>query len=191
MNSPSFVSPSVLISSSYTGTALTTKSPRLFSTSPGRRVCFVPKCVENTVKIETAEEVVKTFWDITQEGTFTKALPLFTENAVYYDMLYNKPFIGKKAIEKHLQNMEKSLPKSLAFILDDVAAGSDKVGTRWHVETKNGRKLPFSRGASMYSFVFTDEGKPLIKEAWDFPETPLKTAGLVLPLLRFASKVLG
>lgn len=191
MNSPSFVSPNVLVPSSFSGTALTTTSPRIFSHSSSQRVRFVPKCVENTVRTETAEEVVQKFWDLTNEGSFTKTLPLFAEDAVYYDMLYSKPFKGKKVIEKHLRNMEKALPKSLCFILDDVAAGTDKVGTRWHVETRNGRNLPFSRGASIYSFIFTDEGKPLIKEAWDFPETPLKTAGLVLPVLRLASKILG
>lgn len=77
-------------------------------------------------------------------------------------------------------------------MLDDLAAGDASVGARWHVETKNGKQIPLSRGASMYKVEQAEDelGGMWITEAWDFVETPFKIAGLVLPLLRGAGIVL-
>lgn len=82
------------------------------------------------------------------------------------------------------------MPSGIVFILDDIAASADRVGTRWHAETADGRAVPFSRGASMYSISRSSDGNVSISEAWDFPETPLKFAGVFLPLLRVAFRVL-
>lgn len=139
----------------------------------------------------SSKEVVELFWQRIGDGRYTSTLELFGENAVYYDMLYDKPFEGKVAIGTHLANMESAMPKNvLNFVLDDVASSPNKVGARWHVETKQGKTIPFGRGASFYTLGTDDTGNLLFESAWDFPEYPLKVAGFILPLLRLASRFL-
>lgn len=88
--------------------------------------------------------------------------------------------------------MESAIPPGLVFVLDDLAPAETSVGARWHVETRGGKQLPFSRGASMYKVeMASDErGGVWITEAWDFVETPFKVAGVVLPVLRALSFLL-
>lgn len=85
------------------------------------------------------------------------------------------------------------MPRALVFVLDDLAPAQSSVGARWHAETPDGRHVPFTRGASMYKVEVADDdlGGVWITEAWDFPETPLKVAGVVLPVLKAASFLLN
>lgn len=137
-----------------------------------------------------AGELIAGFWAACSGGQFTRVLPLFAEDAVYNDTLYAAPFVGRGAIESHLRDMESAIPPGLVFVLDEMAPSPARVGARWHVETRKGSPVPFSRGASMYS-VENVNGTVLISEAWDFVETPFKVAGLVLPLVRAVSTVLN
>lgn len=138
----------------------------------------------------TAGEVVKKFWDLQRDGNFRATNYLFAPHAVYHDTLYNAPFEGYDAIDKHLSTMDGVLPPGIVFVLDDIAAAEKKVGARWHAETADGSNVPFSRGASMYTLEKDSEGGMWITEAWDFVETPFKVAGIVLPVFRFASAAL-
>lgn len=168
----------------------TRSSPSLYSKPRNHyihiRATLDPK---NRPSVHSAEDLIRTFWNLASTGQFTSTLYLFSEDAVYYDTLYPNPFQGKEAIAKHLHSMESAIPPGLTFVLDDVAAGSKTVGARWHVEAGGGKQIPFSRGASMYTII-EDAGQLRITEGWDFVETPFKVAGLVLPLLRVAASVL-
>lgn len=88
--------------------------------------------------------------------------------------------------------MEKTIPRNLVFILDDLAAGGENVGARWHVENENGKKVPFGRGLSMYKLRRDDvKGEVRIVEAWDFPEPFFKVAPLFLGVLRIVGRFWG
>lgn len=159
-----------------------------FPTACGEPIS-TPTSVKKDEECADSREIIELFWKRTNEGRFVSMVDLFTEDAVYYDTLYPSPFKGKAEITRHMRNMEEAMPvKRMNFILDDIAVSVDKVGARWHVESKTGSPIPFSRGASMYSLVRTESGI-LISEAWDFPETPIKAAGVILPLLRFVSGI--
>lgn len=141
----------------------------------------------------TAAAVIEKFWELARKGSFSAATNLFSPEAVYYDTLYPSPFEGRDAIAAHLVAMETAMPPpGLVFVLDDLAPATSRVGARWHAETPAGKAVPFTRGASMYSVIAADDdlGGMWITEAWDFPETPLKFAGVILPVLRAASQVL-
>lgn len=138
----------------------------------------------------TAGEVVKRFWNLQRDGNFRATNYLFAPHAVYHDTLYNTPFEGYDAVDKHLDTMDDVLPSGILFVLDDIAAAEEKVGARWHAETASGSNVPFSRGASMYTVEKDGQGGMWITEAWDFVETPFKVAGIVLPVFRFASAAL-
>lgn len=149
-------------------------------------------CVESQetqLQLRTSEGVVRRFWELARDGQFVSTLPHFSKDVVYYDVLYTQPFRGKKALEDHFMRMESVIPSSFVFVLDDIAAGTLKVGARWHVENQDGKRIPFTRGASMYTLV-EEDGHLVVSEAWDFPETPIKLPGIVLPLLGFAGAVL-
>lgn len=165
--------------------------------SSGGRICKarLQMCAVNarTDDATQARAVVERFWELTNVGDFTGTLDLFSGDAKYYDVLYpGPPFSGPDQILKHMENMQVALPaKKMRFVLDDIAAAPDRVGARWHVETLSGTLIPFGRGASMYSLKkCTSDGRLRISEAWDFPETPLKIAPLVLPVLRLVSTFL-
>ncbi|PXF49256.1 hypothetical protein BWQ96_00830 [Gracilariopsis chorda] len=162
---------------------------RLRRTETALRLRACAEGQETQLQLRTAEEVVRSFWELAGSGKIASTLPCFTKDVVYYDVLYTQPFRGKKSLEDHFKTMESVLPSDFVFVLDDVAADTLKVGTRWHVENQSGKTIPFTRGASMYTLV-EEEGHLLISEAWDFPETPLKLPGIVLPLLGLAGSVI-
>lgn len=154
--------------------------------------------------IDTAEDVVRVFWDFTKSGSFSDTVNLFTDDALYHDMLYASPFRGRKAILSHLKDMEAILATGVVLVLDDIVAGELTAAARWHAETPNGGRIPLSQGLSMYTLVHgdtkrsndnTDIGQAssglLISEAWDFVETPFKVASIILPVLRSASWILS
>lgn len=138
---------------------------------------------------QTAEDLITHFWSISSQGSFSDTLPLFIDSAVYHDTFYPAPFIGRTAIAGHLRTMQSVIPPGLTFVLDDLAPAEYRVGARWHVETRAGRPVPFSRGASMYSLV-EEHGELRISEVWDFIETPFKAPGLLLPVLSFVAWLL-
>lgn len=138
-----------------------------------------------------AEKLLIKFWQLTNEGRFLKASESLTDDAVYNDMLYAESFKGRRNIETLMRKMENYIPvDKLRFVLDDLAPSPNKVGARWHVELKNGKTLPFSRGCSMYTLKRADNDELEISEVWDFPETPLKAASVVLPLLKAVARFL-
>ena len=61
--------------------------------------------------------------------------------------------------------MEACLPGSFDFVVDDVAATTDKVGVAWHVEN-DGSPLAFTRGASFYAL----DGEGRIRTGHEIPE---------------------
>lgn len=144
-----------------------------------------------------AYAVIEQFWTSTATGRYRDTAGLFAADAVYYDTLYARPFEGIDVITGHLHNMETAIPASIRIVVDAIVADDVtlKAAARWHAETPAGKLIPFSRGASTYSLRKTvDEetgrARMQIEEAWDFPETPLKVAGIVLPVFRAASAVL-
>lgn len=145
-----------------------------------------------TSRPTTSKALVEEFWSLSNTGSFSSTSHLFSPSAVYVDTLYPSPFKGLPKISKHLVNMESAIPPGLVFVLDDLAPAENSVGARWHVETKSGKQLPLSRGASMYRVEPAGDGLGgmWITEAWDFVETPFKVAGLILPLLRAVGFVL-
>jgi hypothetical protein len=78
-----------------------------------------------------------------------KACSVFDENVEYDDTAFPAPFVGKVALDKHLNTCVKCFPSSMSFVVDDVIDGGDKLMVRWHAEN-NGEELPFTIGCSFY-----------------------------------------
>eukprot|EP00884_Botryococcus_braunii_P002637 jgi/Botrbrau1/12374/Bobra.0084s0002.2 len=105
----------------------------------------------------------------------------------YHDTIYEEPFVGKHAIRAYFTKVQNILGPSLLFVVDNITDGDTMaVGVKWHVETKNGVKLPNSRGVSFYEL--TSEGK--ILTARDCVEPSLKPGAATLQVLRLVTPLL-
>ena len=138
-----------------------------------------------------ARQHVEHFWRLTQEGQFSKTVPLFASDAVLNDALYPSPFSGITAIETHMLNMEKVFPVGkLQFILEDLSASADyKASARWRVETKR-TGFVLSSGISWYSMQEMKDGELVFSEVFDVPEPSFKIAPVILPFLGLIATVL-
>ncbi|KAG8468862.1 hypothetical protein KFE25_007380 [Diacronema lutheri] len=127
---------------------------------------------------------VRAYFDAWNRRAMVEAVDCASADVVYEDTLFAGKFVGRDALARHLDKCAAALPGSVRFVLDDVAASGELVGTRWHVELADGTPLPFARGASMYR---VRDG--LIVEGFDVPEPTLKTGALSLAVLSVASRV--
>ena len=131
---------------------------------------------------------VLAFFESWNERDMEKAVNLFSENVVYEDTVYPDVFNGREALRAHLLRVADALPSSFSFVVDDLSSGAADArayGVRWHVES-NGKALPFTRGASFYTF--DSDGK--IDSGFDLVEPSFKPGDATLALLSLASKVL-
>jgi hypothetical protein len=138
------------------------------------------------------DALVRELWARLGDGAFGAAAPLFRSDAVYHDTLYPAPFVGAHDVGVHLRAMERVfVGRGLRFVVDDLAAADRVAAVRWHVALRDGRHLPFGRGASTYRAA-RDESTGALRftEAWDFPEPTLKIAPLVLPVLGLVVRLL-
>ncbi|CAN8075090.1 unnamed protein product [Agarophyton chilense] len=165
-----------------------TPSRRKVFTAPHRRALRAELPKEPAAVVKT-EQLIRKFWSLTSTKKYSTVVSCFTDDAVYHDGSFPKPCIGKEAIMAHFSKFENVLPSSFLFVVDDIVAGADRAGARWHVETSEGTPLPFSRGLSMYNIVERN-GEFLISEAWEYSETPIKVPAITLPLLRLAGSLL-
>ena len=128
------------------------------------------------------------FYDAWNQKDITKAIEFFSDEVLFVDGQYDRPFRGKREVKNYLQECADSLP-GWRFIIDDHAEdlGGQKVALKWHVEDSSKIPLPFPTNG--LSFIKFDElGK--IVECTDMIEATVKTGTFQLPLLRAVSKIL-
>ena len=98
------------------------------------------------------------FYDAWNARNVDEAMNFFSENVVFYDAQYSRPFVGKVAVRKYIQECADSLP-GWSFVIDDYSEDTvrRKVGLKWHVSDSSNVPLPFpNRGVSF--LAFDDEG---------------------------------
>lgn len=85
------------------------------------------------------EEVVRRFWAIQDSGDYARLAPLFTDDALFTDIVYGS-FEGGEAIAAYLQRMKAEMPaRGITFELVD-AAGDDEVAwSQWWCHHPKGR----------------------------------------------------
>lgn len=97
---------------------------------------------------------------------------------------FPQKFLGKDALEKHLNVCAKAMPSTFSFIVDDKIDAGDNIMLRWHVES-NSEELPYTRGCSWYEI----EGDKIVKGT-DLKEPAVfKTGGIALFFESFLSKL--
>ena len=127
--------------------------------------------------------LMEKFYDGWNRRDIQASLQYAAEDIQYEDLLYSKPFSGKRALRKHLERVTKQLPSACKIVIDNqtVDPSNGNIGVVWHLEIENGQLLQaWSRGCSMYT---TDGTTGLITSGFDVTEPPLKADERGLDLL--------
>ncbi|KAL8166759.1 hypothetical protein V2J09_008258 [Rumex salicifolius] len=97
----------------------------------------------------SASEVVRQFYDGINRRDLPAVEGLIAENCVYEDLIFPRPFVGRKNIMAFFEKFIH-LSIDLQFAIDDISTeDSSAIGVKWHFEYK-GTPFPFSKGCSFY-----------------------------------------
>jgi len=97
-----------------------------------------------------AADMVQEFYGAINRREIASVGDLFADDCVYEDLVFPKPFVGRKAILEFFQKFVDSVGSELEFRVDDITTGDpNAAGVTWHLEW-NGKPFPFSKGCSFY-----------------------------------------
>ncbi|KAH8480369.1 hypothetical protein H0E87_030576 [Populus deltoides] len=123
--------------------AWATKTTIKASSSENQTVTVAPS-------VESASDVVRSFYEGINGHDLDSVEELIAENCVYEDLIFPRPFVGRKAILEFFNKFNDTVSKDLQFVIDDISnEDSFAVGVTWHLEWK-GKSFPFSKGCSFY-----------------------------------------
>ncbi|KAL0540898.1 hypothetical protein IC582_020921 [Cucumis melo] len=133
--------------------------------------------------LRSASHVVREFYDGVNRHDLASVEPLIAENCVYEDLVFSRPFVGRKDILLFFKKFNDSISKDLQFVIDDISTeDSSALGVLWHLEWK-GKEFPFSKGCSFYRLADVD-GKKQIIYARDSVEPAFKPGEMALTAIR-------
>ena len=86
----------------------------------------------------SAEETIRTFWEIQNAGDYTAVVPLFADHAVLEDPFFGR-FEGKEAIAGFMAKMvDEMSARETRFTVREIAGGGDVAWARWVAHTPRG-----------------------------------------------------
>lgn len=133
--------------------------------------------------MESASDVVRSFYEGINGHDLDSVEELIAENCVYEDLIFPRPFVGRKAILEFFNKFIDTVSKDLQFVIDDISnEDSFAVGVTWHLEWK-GKSFPFSKGCSFYRLDAVN-GKRQIIYGRDSVEPAVKPGEAALVAIR-------
>lgn len=133
--------------------------------------------------VESAAEVVRNFYGGINAHDVDSVQDLIADNCVYEDLVFPRPFVGRKEILEFFKKFTNSTTTDLQFVIDDLSTeDSSSVGVIWHLEWK-GKPFPFSKGCSFYRLEVID-GKRQITYGRDSVEPAIKPGDATLAAIR-------
>ncbi|KAJ9167404.1 hypothetical protein P3X46_022059 [Hevea brasiliensis] len=151
---------------SQTEIKVSSSSSSSSSSSDNQTVTFAPsptrKDDDDTDLPESASEIVRSFYKGINDRDLAAVEKLIAENCVYEDLIFPRPFIGRKDILEFFKKFNDSISKDLRFVIDDISAeDSLAVGVTWHLDWK-GKPFPFSKGCSFYRLEVKNSRRQII-----------------------------
>ncbi|KAK9200044.1 hypothetical protein WN944_015239 [Citrus x changshan-huyou] len=135
-------------------------------------------------------DVVRRFYDGINGRDLASVEELIADDCVYEDLIFPRPFVGRKATLDFFKKFSDSISSDLQFVIDDISAeDSSAVGVTWHLEWK-GKPFPFSKGCSFYKLEVVNGkrqityGRDIVEPAFKPGETALAAIGAVTWLLQ-------
>ena len=88
--------------------------------------------------MNSAKEIIETFWRIQDEGDYTKVVDLFAEDAVLVDPFFGT-FEGKAAIGEFMKKMNAEMgARQTSFVVREIDGGGDVAWAQWTAKTTAG-----------------------------------------------------
>ena len=88
--------------------------------------------------MNSAKEIIETFWRIQDEGDYTKVVDLFAEDAVLVDPFFGT-FEGKAAIGEFMKKMNAEMgARQTSFVVCEIDGGGDVAWAQWTAKTPAG-----------------------------------------------------
>ncbi|XP_057516851.1 uncharacterized protein LOC130798029 [Amaranthus tricolor] len=142
---------------------------------------------DNTLQSETqlisASEIVRNFYAGINCHDISAVEPLIADNCVYEDLIFPRPFVGRKSILEFFGKFIDYVSTDLQFVIDAISEeDSSAIGVTWHLEWK-GKPFPFSKGCSFYQ-VGVFNGMRQIVYARDSVEPAIKPGESALVAIR-------
>ncbi|XP_022717832.1 uncharacterized protein LOC111276354 [Durio zibethinus] len=161
-------------------TLMEVSSSSYSSSSPENQTALV---VLSESQDDDGAEVVRRFYAGINGHDLASVELLIAEKCVYEDLIFPRPFVGRKAILEFFKSFIDSISMDLQFAIDDISAeDSSAVGVTWHLEWK-GKAFPFSKGCSFYRLEML-EGKRQIIYGRDVVEPAIKPGEAALGAIR-------
>ena len=89
--------------------------------------------------MNSAKEIIETFWRIQDEGDYTKVVDLFAEDAVLVDPFFGT-FEGKTAIGEFMKKMNAEMgARQTSFVVREIDGGGDVAWAQWTAKTPGAR----------------------------------------------------
>ncbi|KAI3870776.1 hypothetical protein MKX03_006760 [Papaver bracteatum] len=134
----------------------------LSSSASSQNSTTVQKIEEEKGSIAPAADIVRKFYDGINRHDLASVEGLIAENCVYEDLIFPRPFVGRKAILEFFKKFTDSISKDLQFVIDDISnEDSLAVGVTWHLAWQ-GKPFPFSKGCSFYRLEVVNGKKQII-----------------------------
>ncbi|KAK4391315.1 hypothetical protein Sango_2194800 [Sesamum angolense] len=137
----------------------------------------------SAVELESASNVVRKFYDGINRRDLASVEDLVSLNCIYEDLVFPRPFIGRKAILEFFKQFMDSISTDLQFAIDDISEeDACAVGVTWHLDWK-GKPFPFSKGCSFYRLDVVN-GQRQIVYGRDCVEPAIKPGETALVIIR-------
>ncbi|PIN22340.1 hypothetical protein CDL12_04940 [Handroanthus impetiginosus] len=135
------------------------------------------------VEVESASGVIRKFYDGINRRDLASVEDLIAFNCIYEDLVFPRPFVGRKAILEFFNRFIDSISPDLQFAIDDISEEDTiAVGVTWHLEWK-GKPFPFSKGCSFYRLDVVN-GQRQIVYGRDCVEPAIKPGETALVAIR-------
>ncbi|XP_061366148.1 uncharacterized protein LOC133309410 [Gastrolobium bilobum] len=139
--------------------------------------------IEDDNVVDSATDVVRNFYGRINAHDVDSVQYLIADNCVYEDLVFPRPFVGRKEILEFFKKFTNSTSTDLQFVIDDLSSeDSSSVGVIWHLEWK-GKPFPFSKGCSFYRLEVIN-GKRQITYGRDSVEPAVKPGDAALAAIR-------
>ncbi|CAL5191323.1 unnamed protein product [Lathyrus oleraceus] len=159
-----------------------TRTARKWNMAVNKSVTTTTRFDDNNV-VDSASTVVRNFYEGINRHDVDSVQFLISENCVYEDLVFPRPFVGRKEIIEFFKKFTESTSLDLQFIIDDLSMeDSSSVGVIWHLEWK-GKPFPFSKGCSFYRLEVIN-GKRQITYGRDSVEPAIKPGDATLTLIK-------
>jgi ketosteroid isomerase-like protein len=163
-------------------TATTTPTEGLF-----KNFSFLPNQRTDNRKTTAAAATVKSFFNACSEKDATEVLSLFAEDAVFDNVAYSRPCVGRDEVERRLRLEFDATSNKL--VIDNIAVESAKVGVKFHTETAAG--VPVENGRGSAFFQLDKENQETIERVFWVTESAEKSGEDGLRILAGASKIIA